>query len=607
MKRLTFSVLTLLTLLVSLGATAAHAQWHSLTNSPTVGGVTIGASTMLLLTDGTVMVQEGNGARWYLLTPDAFGSYQNGTFTALPSMHKPRLYYASSVLADGRVIVAGAEYTGTDTGVDDNTYEIYDPVANFWTPANPVPGFDNIGDAPCSVLANGRFLLGSEATGLTVQFDPTTNTWGMYASKNDRGSEESWVLLPDQTVLTAEVDGHPAAAKYLPGSNLWVGAGTVTPDVVDRSEIGSLILRPNGKVVALGANGNTSIYTPPANPSDPGTWVAGPTMPLNAAHRQLGCRDTPGVLLPNGNILFTVGPVDVDDYVGPTSFLLTDGTRFRAVPHPGGTFDANAAPYGGRMLLLPTGQVLFNQGGGALWVYTPSGSAAEAWRPTISSYPHGVAPGNTYSISGTQFNGLSQASGYGDDAWAPTNYPLVRITNNATGHVFYCRTFGHSTMGVATGSTPVSTSFTVPPGIDLGPSTIEVVANGIPSLQWPVFADDTAPVITGSADQTLLWPPTGRLVTVKVTGQITDAGSGVDPTTAKFTVIDEYGQVQPSGAISLNSDGTFTFTVQLEASRHSGDKSGRQYTIRITVSDNAGNPATFDIIVTVPHDRGHGK
>jgi hypothetical protein len=69
----------------------------------------------------------------------------------------------------------------------------------------------------------------------------------------------------------------------------------------------------------------------------------------------------------------------------------------------------------------------------------------------------------------------------GDEQFNPSNYPLVRITNNATGHVFYARTHDHSTMGVATGSAIVSTNFDVPTGMETGASTIQVVANGIPS------------------------------------------------------------------------------------------------------------------------------
>ena len=67
-----------------------------------------------------------------------------------------------------------------------------------------------------------------------------------------------------------------------------------------------------------------------------------------------------------------------------------------------------------------------------------------------------------------------------------TNYPLVRITNQATGHVFYARTHDHSTMAVATGNAVVSTNFDVPLVMETGPSSLEVVANGIPSASVSV-------------------------------------------------------------------------------------------------------------------------
>jgi hypothetical protein len=46
--------------------------------------------------------------------------------------------------------------------------------------------------------------------------------------------------------------------------------------------------------------------------------------------------------------------------------------------------------------------------------------------------------------------------------------------------VFFARTFNFSS-GVATGNTIVTTHFTVPAGIELGASQLEVVANGIAS------------------------------------------------------------------------------------------------------------------------------
>src|SRR5208337_3713740 len=92
-----------------------------------------------------------------------------------------------------------------------------------------------------------------------------------------------------------------------------------------------------------------------------------------------------------------------------------------------------------------------------------------------------VTRGSTYSISGTQFNGLSQAAAFGDELQTATNYPLVQITNSSTGHVFYARTHNHSSMGVATGTATVSTNFDVPSSMETGASTLVVIANGIPS------------------------------------------------------------------------------------------------------------------------------
>jgi hypothetical protein len=47
---------------------------------------------MMLLSDGTVMAEGGNvDNTWYKLTPDSTGSYVNGTWSQLASMHVARL------------------------------------------------------------------------------------------------------------------------------------------------------------------------------------------------------------------------------------------------------------------------------------------------------------------------------------------------------------------------------------------------------------------------------------------------------------------------------------------------------------------------------------
>ena len=61
-----------------------------------------------------------------------------------------------------------------------------------------------------------------------------------------------------------------------------------------------------------------------------------------------------------------------------------------------------------------------------------------------------------------------------------TNYPLVELTDSA-GHVVFARTFNWSSTGVATGSTPETTEFSLPPTLIYGTYSLTVVANGIAS------------------------------------------------------------------------------------------------------------------------------
>ena len=113
--------------------------------------------------------------------------------------------------------------------------------------------------------------------------------------------------------------------------------------------------------------------------------------------------------------------------------------------------------------------------------------------------------------------------------------------------------------------------------------------------------DITPPVITISATPKVLWPSNGRLVPVTVFGAITDMGSGVNTKTVAYAVKDEYGVIQPSGAINLGPAGTYFFVVLLQASRRGEDLNGRHYTITVLAKDNAGNIGSKSTVVTVPH------
>jgi hypothetical protein len=78
-----------------------------------------------------------------------------------------------------------------------------------------------------------------------------------------------------------------------------------------------------------------------------------------------------------------------------------------------------------------------------------------------------------------------------------------------------------------------------------------------------------------------------------------DGGSGVKVGSAAYVVMDEYGQIHPSGNLTLGAGGSYAFTVALEASRRGNDSDGRLYTIKVSATDNAGNEGSESATVTV--------
>ena len=449
---------------------AAAARWQSLTNQPPFD-----TDTALLLTDGTVMVHEYGNSNWWRLTPDINGSYLKGTWSQLASMQSSYgpLYFASAVLADGRVLVEGGEYNFLQF-VETNKGAIYNPTTNVWTTVNPPSGWSSIGDSPAVVLKDGTFTMGQGGFSTTKQvlFNAATLTWSAVGTgKADNFSEEGFAILPDGSVLTVDCANGTNSERYNPSTGQWTTAGSTIVKLPDASslEIGPEIQRPDGTVVAFGGTIHNSIYS-----TSTGTWSPGPDFPGGN-----DMADAPASLLPDGTILTATSP---GVFQNPVTFFIFDGITFTAAPPTQSS--GSLTSYQERFLLLPTGQILSLVADGNtidVELYTSGIAANPAWAPTITSVPGTLTRGASFQISGTQFNGLSAGSAYGDDAQMASNYPLVRITNEATRHVFYARTHDHSTMGIATGSAIVSTTFDVPATAETGASRIVVVANGIPS------------------------------------------------------------------------------------------------------------------------------
>jgi hypothetical protein len=480
--------------------------WVELANPPAFD-----PGTMLLASDGTVLFhnepETGGTSEWFRLTPNAEGSYADGTWSkiaSMPAKYDP-LYFASAILPNGQMIVEGGEYLGGEDAWT-NKGAIYNPVKNTWRSVAPPPGWANIGDAQSDVLANGTFMLAQacqECLSSTFTlptsfalFNQTTRTWLPMpgTGKNDPNDEEGWTLEPNGQLLTVDTWLTPTTELFTPTSLTWSFAGNTPTSPVNTTavEIGPQIELPGGNTFVVGAGGSSTEAPEPCTTKSAAAtalyeyagskWLKGPKIPT-VGGLQYDSADGPGVTLPDGNALFDTSPCV---YSAPLAFDLYEAGSRKIVPAPNVPNAENDSTYYTRLLMLPNGQALFDDGSSHIELYTAGGTPNPAWAPSVSSISTTtLTPGKTASLSGTQLAGLDQGAAYGDDVQDNTNFPIVRLTNEETGVVTYARTANWTSVSVAPGAAS-STQFTLPSSTPTGASSLVVVANGIASAPVPV-------------------------------------------------------------------------------------------------------------------------
>ncbi len=566
----------------------AAGPWSNVNNLSTHG-----TGTAILLSNGTVMMRMGdNEAGWDQLTPDASGGYANGTWSPLRSMHTKRQWFPANVLRDGRVFVLGGEFSGSTTAVYLNSAEIYDPASNTWTQAAPFPqaGF---GDDPSAILPDGQILAGYFAGPQTYIYDPASNTWSQAGTKihNDPSDEESWLKLPDGSILTYDIRSSIAAGvgeaeRFIPSTGQWVATQPLPALLSTDLEIGPALLLPSGDAFFTGSNGKTALYHPATD-----SWRA--DFPLPGGY-VMG--DTPAAMLSNGDALLAAdagpgGPTRIFEFnpnATTAAAAYTDVTPTPGTVH----FDFTGNSYVDTMLVLPTGQVLLG-GSGQMVLYTPGGAPQASWRPTIS----GITADSlgVHTLTGTQINGISEGATYGDDAEMSSNYPMVRVVDSATSNVYYATTYGWSSTGVDTGNTPQSVHFILPTALGNDPYQISVIANGIASTtanRPPTVATAAAAGAAGSGGTTL---------GISVLGDDPDTGesslsyhwSAIGPAPVTFQSNDSNAAKDSSAVFSRA--GAYTFTATISDPGGSSVNSVFSYTVPQIESQVAVTPATATV------------
>jgi len=401
---------------------------------------------MMQGTDGSILVQAYDGQTWMKLTPDDNGSYINGTWTTLAAEPVARLYFASQIMPDGRLFVAGGEYSGPGLLPNwSNTGEIYDPLANRWSPITPYPNQPNCpainyvsgnttsGSAKIThiypytsglfvgenVFASGipsqaRIVSIDSLTKITIS-DPATET----ISANGIG-------LPDYYQLTGCLGDDPSAllssTKILVGDlvnantyiydaalNAWSPSGTkvLTPESSDeegwtRTSEGTII--SYDLFYSIGNNGS---YAEKYNPAT-GTWTdispsdgtAKGTIP-QLSSPPLGFELGGSLRLQDGRIL-EIGATQ------HTALYNPETNTWEAGPDTTGTLNGIPSPFGsddGPAAILPNGHVIFAADAGASG-FTSSGNIT-AGSPVITGIPSTAILQVFWPVTGKEIPGGS--------------------------------------------------------------------------------------------------------------------------------------------------------------------------------------------------------
>jgi outer membrane protein assembly factor BamB len=174
----------------------------------------------------------------------------------------------------------------------------------------------------------------------------------------------------------------------------------------------------------------------------------------------------------------------------------------------------------------------------------------------------------------------------------------VQVSLTATDNLSGIANRYYTINGGATQTFTAPFSISAPGTYNINYWSVDMAGNAGQSQALIIRIDAGAPVISLAANPASA-PKSNKPLTVTVSGSVTDAPSGVDMSGTTYSVVDEYGVSQPSGSVVLQTNGTYSFTLSLPATRKGNDSDGHTYTITIQAKDQAGNTGAVSATVRI--------